>query len=504
MAINNTVTYDQALNNLKKGGLTGNTFNMAKSNLDSVYKTAPAPVPTPTSMPVTTTSATKGDPKVKGLLTPKSSLNFSGLVGNLASASKPNDTQTGLIKKNTQAAEGNTAIGQQARGIAQTYAPEIARVGQLGAAAGAGYGSTGSNIVGSGNAAIASNNASQRMSALTQAEQAELAGNAQQLTAQSQLQSGYNNALAGANTQQSQQLSGLNNAAGLAQPQVAAFGQTAFNPLTGTYDGSGGLPDAVLAQYAQMAANGQYSAIPSTITANPVLSAQLNAAASAINPAYNPIASTAQGNVQSSNIQSLGTAQTAGQAAGIQAQAAAPGQAAASNIQTAGTTPTTAASAGYQQALTEYNDANTAFSQAKSQGELLKGAISGVNGIGARYGNVAVNALANQFGSADYTAFVTTLAEAQQAYTNLLASVGASTPTVNGRQADEILSPSSTPAQIDAAIKALDAAAMAKLNPLYQKVNTYQQNLNSGNATENAKVGNYSYQLVNGKWVLAQ
>lgn len=61
-----------------------------------------------------------------------------------------------------------------------------------------------------------------------------------------------------------------------------------------------------------MAANGQYSAIPSSITSNPVLSAQLNAAAKQINPNFSPITSTAQGSSASD---------LTGQSSQIQAQA---------------------------------------------------------------------------------------------------------------------------------------------------------------------------------------
>lgn len=105
----------------------------------------------------------------------------------------------------------------------------------------------------------------------------------------------FSPALSSATTAQGQQFGAANNAASLAQPSPTAFGQTVFNPAQGNFSGGGGLPPETLAQYAQMAANGQYSAIPSSITSNPVLSAQLNAAAKQINPSYSPVTSTAQG-----------------------------------------------------------------------------------------------------------------------------------------------------------------------------------------------------------------
>lgn len=178
-----------------------------------------------------------------------------GLNQSLVSASKPTNTQTGLLGDLRNTAQGNFGIGQQAQAIGSQYAPEIARVGGLGAAAQAGYNSTGTNVVGAGNAAIASQSASQRMSALAQGEQAALQGNAQQLTAQGQAAGAYGQALGGANTQQAQQLtglgqaassanvqqgqqiSGLGTAANLAQPSVVAQGQAVFNPLTGQTNG---------------------------------------------------------------------------------------------------------------------------------------------------------------------------------------------------------------------------------------------------------------------------
>lgn len=92
-------------------------------------------------------------------------------------------------------------------------------------------------------------------------------------------------------TQQQAQQSALSSAGSLAQPSVAAYGQTVFDPTSGGFTGGGSLPPEVMQQYAQMAATGQYAAIPSFITGNPVLNAQLNVAAKAINPSYTPVGS---------------------------------------------------------------------------------------------------------------------------------------------------------------------------------------------------------------------
>ncbi len=191
---------------------------------------------TQTTTPTKTTKATKTT-KTKGLVQPPT---YGGIVGGLVDASKTSGTQSELLKKLTQSGERNIALGEDAQRISDMYGPEIARVGGLGAGAQAGFGSTGSNIVGEGNAAIASANASQRMQALAAGQTAQLAGNSQQLLANSQLQGAYGTALGGANTQQAQTISGLGSAAGFAQPSPAGYGQTVFDPLTGTYSGGQG------------------------------------------------------------------------------------------------------------------------------------------------------------------------------------------------------------------------------------------------------------------------
>lgn len=134
--------------------------------------------------------------------------------------------------------------------------------------------------------------------------------------------SGLGNVLSQANTAQSNLQSGLSNAASVTAPSVGAFGQTQYFPLNAGNTGATVSPSdpfySTLQSYAQQAANGQYGAIPSSITSNPVLNAQLNQMASAINPSYNPVVAGAQSAATASNVQSLGTAGTAGIASVLQ------------------------------------------------------------------------------------------------------------------------------------------------------------------------------------------
>lgn len=201
----------------------------------------------------------------KGLLTPptpnktQNTSTFSSLVGDLSGVSKANKTQKQITKELQDAARGNAAIGQDARDISQVYADEIKRVGNLGAGAQAGYLSSGSNVVGAGNAAIASQSVSQRMQALSDAQQAALEGTGQQLTGQQQTANALNQALQGVNTQQGNAISGFGTAAGLAVPSTAGFGQTTFDPLTGQFGGGQGNnldPQTAAMQLAQQVKSG--------------------------------------------------------------------------------------------------------------------------------------------------------------------------------------------------------------------------------------------------------
>lgn len=185
---------------------------------------------------------------------------YSGLISRTAGAGTANSTQTGLLKRLMDTASGNQKIGEDARAIADKYSAEIDRVGGLGAGAVAGNLSTGTNVVGSGNAAIASQSASQRMQALKDAENAALYGTGQQLTGQSQQATALNSALSGANTQQSQQISALGTAANLAQPIQLPYSNQFVNPQTGeTIGGTGGNLQTAVQNVTQKLQSGQMS-----------------------------------------------------------------------------------------------------------------------------------------------------------------------------------------------------------------------------------------------------
>lgn len=259
-----------------------------------------APVAQPYTPPATTPTPTVAvsTPPTQPTQSQQPDTNsFKGLVSttaNTALAGSP--TAQDYTRRAVEYGAGSIPIAQQANDIAKQFGEEFAQLGQKRAV----YDnplqfSPGLTQVVKGNAGINAGILAGQQQAAAQGEQAALQGIGYELTGQNQAANAANSAAGQAYTGQGQTLSALGTAAGLAQPNVAAYGNTVFNPLTGQYEGGGGLPNEVMQQYAQMAANGQISGIPSSITSNPVLSAQLNAAAKAINPNYSPITSAASG-----------------------------------------------------------------------------------------------------------------------------------------------------------------------------------------------------------------
>lgn len=181
---------------------------------------------------------------------------FPNIVGGIVDAAKPNTTQTGLVQNIQNAAGGFMPIANEAKRISDEYAKRIAETGALGAGKVAGDLSTGTQVVGEGNAAIASQSASQRMSALSAAQQAALQGTQQQLDAQGQAAGTLGSALSGATALQGQQLAGLGSAAGFAQPQLAGIdSQMFYNPLQAGQQQGGASQQQAMA-YAQEVASG--------------------------------------------------------------------------------------------------------------------------------------------------------------------------------------------------------------------------------------------------------
>lgn len=214
---------------------------------NAVIPTVPAGTPAPVTAPAPNLQQPTAPTSTRGL--------FPDVLSSLAYGS----------------ATKNNELATNAKKIADEASTRIADVGGQGARFQAGQLTTGTSPVAEGNAAVTAQTTAAQQQAIAQGAQVALTGNAQGITAQGQTQSA------------------LNSAAGLAQPYPTAYGQTSFDPATGQFSGGGSLPPEVMSQYAQMAVSGQYSAIPGFITSNPVLNAQLNVAAKALNPNFTPV-----------------------------------------------------------------------------------------------------------------------------------------------------------------------------------------------------------------------
>lgn len=115
----------------------------------------------------------------------------------------------------------------------------------------------------------------------------------QGLGIQQQAQQGLlQNILAGQGLQQH----GLQQAASLAQPQIAAYGQTVFNPITGQYIGGGQDMNSMIDYWATQIANNKATLndVPATITGAPNLKTQLQQSIQQKNPNYNPTVQSSQ------------------------------------------------------------------------------------------------------------------------------------------------------------------------------------------------------------------
>lgn len=422
---------------------------------EQVASTMSQPTPPPMTPPATTQTSTPPVSQTgkKGLVEPKvNPISFGGLVGSLAERSNASREQKRIQKALEQEAQANKAIGENARQLSEQYGKEIAQVGKLGAGAVAGNLSTGSNVVGSGNAAIASQSASQRMQALSQAQNAALAGTGQQLTAQGQAQTGLTSALGSANTQQQLGLSGLSSAAGLAAPSPAAYGQTVFDPTQGQFSGGNLDPQTQATNLAQQVMSG-------AMTYDQALASLGYAGSAGANFLNNAITGAGGNPLQ---LQATGVAQQG-------------------NITSAGTAGTDIARAGLMGATQQYVQMQTAAQTAHQQSAALLDIMNtaNINGQPLIRVNKAWNQILQETSDPNIASYFAALEEARAAYSALL-STGGSAPTENDRKSIGILNGDSTPQATAAAIQQLEDAVARKLSSQYTAMQSYNQNLGSG------------------------
>jgi hypothetical protein len=384
---------------------------------------------------------------------------FKGILSSLLGASNPTKEQNRARKEMERIAAGNKAIADEAKRTSDMYGQEIARVGNLKAGAVAGNLSTGSQVVGSGNANLAANAATTRMDALAAAQKAALEGTAQQLTGQEQQANAFKPSLDAALTQQQQQIGGIGTAGGLAAPLNIPYSAGGFDPITGQQiaGGLGGYAGYNAAQQA-FDLTGQYP--DAGVQYDPNLSPQENL-------------QRIQQAISSSNSYSKDVF-------GV------PGQSSFAGASTAQT-----ARSGYDQSFQTYQEIN----KQKSYADIVAGQLSTVMsqyGIGAndvRKLNEVNNYIERQFGSEGQSAFQTALAEAQRAYSSLLTIGGGTVPTEATAAANTILNPNATVQQINAAIQQLKFAGEARLQAQGSQMQTYLNQLQQTSQTQSSTGG---------------
>jgi len=379
---------------------------------------------------------------------------FGGTVRGLIDRSKTSRDQERLLKKLETEAQANKPIGEQARSLSEDYGKQIAEVGRLGAGAVAGNLSTGSNLVGSGNAAIASQSASQRMQALGQAQSAALQGTGQQLTSQSQLTSALTSGLGAQQAQQSAGITGLGVAGQLSQPNPAAYGQTVFDPTTGQYTNNNMDPQTQASNLAQQVMSG-------AMTYEQALASIGYAGAAGSNFLNNAITGAGGNPLQ---LQASGTAQQ-------------------SNIATAGTAATDIARAGLGAVTPQYVQTEANVTAAKEQAGRALSILqeTGLNNVSSTDFNKAANELRSRMGDPNFAAFQTAINEAKNFYTSVLAGSG-STPSGNEEIAGNIaaLNTNSPISAIVASLKELEFASSTRLQSLSTQQGQYNANLGGG------------------------
>lgn len=235
---------------------------------------------------------------------------YPGIIGSLVSNSEAGSPMAGTAgKRLLKGPDQNAIISQRAEDTRDLYGGKIAEIGQLGAGAVAGDLSTGTNVVGSGNAAIASQSASQRMSALAADEQAQLDALDRELTAQNQGQSALTSAGGLGNTAQAQLQSGLTSAGTLASPQLGQSGQQYYSPLSTT---SGGVQLPAEAQtfvsdLARQVSNGQMTRAEAESRLSAYGVAGLQALNGALGQGFDSVGSNAQAAARTAATTATGT-----------------------------------------------------------------------------------------------------------------------------------------------------------------------------------------------------
>lgn len=409
---------------------------------------APAPAPTFTTPSGAVVNSSTGQPES----VPPS---FSGTVGSLIDTSRQGSPAAqGYTSQTAAAGQGNVPIGQSAAGIAADYGKKIADVGQQAAIGEQSVGGQGIMPVAMGRAQQIAQTASEAQTALATGEEAALQGTGQQLTAQNQEASAFNNAAGQANTSQNLQQTGLTSAAGLQQPSASY--PFVFNPTTGTFTNAGG--GVLSAQDAAQA----------------VIGGKMSYDQAKASLGY--LGGTGEAQLQQSI---LGAG---GDPLALQAQ----GSATQSNIQTAGTAGTQANQQVFNKAYGEYTDLQNSVQNVDQFGQLLTQNMGGINPSDVKYANQTIAQIRSQLSSGQQAQFDSTLAALTSKVSGLLSVGGNEIPTDVSTAANKIIDGSLPVGSLTAVLSRIQAEGNILLQNQAQKVNTAYAGIQGGNINQNA------------------
>lgn len=284
---------------------------------------------------------------------------------------------------------------------------------------------------------------------------------------------GATNLLGAANTQQQLQQSALQGAASLAAPQQVQYGVQYLDPSTGQpLSGTGGDFAQAMSTYAQALANNQPGVVPSSITSNPVLMAQLVQQAQAINPSFNYNTAAGAASAQQSNVQTGGTA-------GVQA-----------NQQV------------FNQAYGAYTQLQNSVGNIDQFGNLLLQTMQqgGINPSDVKYANEKLATIRGQLSNAQQAVYDNTLASLRSRVSGLLAAGGSEVPTAITADAQKILDGSLPLSALSAVLARIKQEGQVLLQNQGQIVNNAWQGIQAGAPQGSAASGGSSGAGGGGLW----
>lgn len=288
--------------------------------------------------------------------------------------------------------------------------------------------------------------------------------------------------LANALTARGQTITGLGTAAGIVQPVQVPYNNQYIDPTTGlpvNPQANQSMQDAVALQ-----------------------AQKLRAGTTSPQDAANALSAYGQAGTNMLQ-QMLGTSFNIPQATGL-------AQASQSNAQISGTSFINAANTGYQGAVQDYANMNATNNAADAQIGQVQSVLQST-GLNQNIpdANKAINTLQTKLGDAAYTQLVAAMTELQNIYSQLL-TAGGTTPTGSETQAILLLNPNSSASQIQASIGQLQTAAYNRIKAQYDKMQTFQGNLQGGspqgggNGGNSVSAGGYNFvKDASGNWVPA-